>query len=212
MVVPMKFPSEVPIMPVATPVTPDQFRSMPDAKHVELVDGQVVERRSSMLSSYVTGELFAELRRFVASERRGWMFGPGCGYRCFPMDRNRIRRPSISFVAGDRLRADEITDDWCTVAPDLVVEVVGPDETADAVLGRLLDYWEAGVFRVWVVIPRNHSATIYRPDRTGMRLRRPVELAGEGPLEGFRCALDDLYPTFTAPLRAGDAADGNGQS
>ena len=49
--------------------TPEDLLSMPDGKNYELVDGHLVERNMSQLSSWVGGRLHRSLDIFVEESR-----------------------------------------------------------------------------------------------------------------------------------------------
>ncbi len=181
-------------MATVTPVTPEELLVLPDGKLFELVDGELLEKNVSGLSSYVGGRLYRALSEFC-DQGAGFVFPSDCGFQCFPEDPDRVRKPDVSFVAGDRIAADEIGRGWIRTRPDLVVEVVSPNDVASELHEELADYASAGVPVVWVVYPESATAVVHRPDGTGLTLPRPVELTGEGPLDGFHCTLADLLPT-----------------
>ena len=69
--------------------TPEDLLSMPDGKDYELVDGHLVERNMSTLSSWVGGQLYFELERFLRNNPVGWAWPADLGYACFPGARRR---------------------------------------------------------------------------------------------------------------------------
>lgn len=182
-------------MSLLTRITPEELLVLPDGKDFELVDGELVEKHVSFLTSFMAGELFGRLRSFATETRVGWVLPPDCGFRCFPFDPGRVRKPDVAFVTRRRIDPSDIGDGWCPVVPDLVVEVVSPNDIASELKRKLDDYAEAGVPVVWVVYPESRSVVLHRPDGTSESLPQPVVLKGEGPLDGFRCELDDLFPS-----------------
>jgi Uma2 family endonuclease len=106
------------------------------------------------------------------------------------------RRPDVafvSFVKWPRSRRVPRTAAWAVV-PDLAVEVVSPTNTATEVEEKLLDYFAAGVGRVWVVHPVPERLYDYlSPTHVGI-LTRADELDGAPQLPGFRLPLADLFP------------------
>ena len=52
--------------------TPEDLLSMPDRKNYELVDGHLVERDRSVLSSWVGGQVYIELGSFLREHFLGW--------------------------------------------------------------------------------------------------------------------------------------------
>lgn len=196
-------------MATLTRVTPDDLLVLPDGKEFELVDGELVEKHVTTLTSYLETRLAFLLTGFVDAGRLGSVFGPSCGFRCFPHKPEQVRRPDVAFVSKARLNPSEIGDGWCTIAPDLAVEVVSPNDNASDLEIKLEDYADAGIPVVWVIYPESRTVVIHRPDGSSIRQTPPVELVGEGPLAGFCCQLDDLFPPTLDDADA-KPADGNG--
>ena len=78
--------------------TPEDLLAMPDRKDYELVDGHLVERHMSQLSSWVAGRLFRLIDIFVDEHQLGWAWPADQGYVCFPDSPGKVRIPDVSFV------------------------------------------------------------------------------------------------------------------
>jgi Uma2 family endonuclease len=111
------------------------------------------------------------------------------------------RRPDLAFVSFDRWPRDRRvprTEAW-DVVPNLAVEVVSPTNTADDVLAKLHEYFQAGVERVWVVYPSQREIYVYSSPTHPKVLSEVDELGDEALLPGFRLPLrmlfDDTAPT-----------------
>src|SRR5205807_1793174 len=87
-------------------VAPDELLAMPEGDHYEFVDGELVERTGSLLSSRVEITLGRLLDVHCVQNDLGWVLGPTCGYRCFPWKPRQVRRPDVSFIARGRLPAE----------------------------------------------------------------------------------------------------------
>src|SRR4051812_30384499 len=109
-------------------VTPEDLLRMPG---FELVNGQLKENHVSVLSSYVGGNVFKILAEFVRTRGLGWVFPADTSFRCFPWDETRVRRPDAAFIRLSRLSAEDVrSDGHCLVVPNLIVEVVSPNDLA----------------------------------------------------------------------------------
>jgi Uma2 family endonuclease len=86
----------------------------------------------------------------------GWIFGEGTGFQCFADDPKRVRKPDVAFLRRARLPKGPPRKEFCRVAPDFVVEVVSPKDTAYEVETRLGEWLDAGVAQVSIVNP-DHS-------------------------------------------------------
>ena len=181
------------IAPARSEVTPEQFLVLPDAIGFELVDGEIRERPMSSLSSWVGTRLVIRLGSFVEARNLGWVFSSDNGYQCFPDSPRTLRRPDVSFVRLDRLAAEEIQDGWLRVVPDLVVEVVSPNDLSYEVEQKLEEYLRVGVPLIWVVFPPTRSIRVLRGDGSMTILRNGDELLGEAIIPGFQCPVVDLF-------------------
>ncbi len=182
-------------LPPAKAVTPDELLRMPDGgKGFELVDGQLKELDVSFLSSYVAGEVYGQLRDFVKPRRLGWVSPENTSFRCFPDDENRVRRADTAFHRLDRLTAEQAqSEGHCPVVPDLVVEVVSPNDLAYEVNEKRNEWLEAGAQLVWVVYPDRQEVHAHRPDGTVTLFRRTDTLTAEPVLPDFRVPVADLF-------------------
>jgi Uma2 family endonuclease len=187
--------------PAAPKLTPDDLLDMPDqGKGFELVDGQLKELNVSYQSSYVAGEIYFHLRSHVGSRGLGWVAPEGTSFRCFPDEPNRVRRAGTSFHALHRLtEAQAMSEGHCTIVPDLVVEVVSPNDLADEVNEKRIEWLEAGAALVWVVHPIQQTIHAYRADGTVSLFGRADVLTADPVLPEFRVPVADLFRLPAVP-------------
>ena len=175
---------------------------MPDGNRFELVDGNLVERTMSMLSSYVAGVIYSLLFAFCQPKKSGWVFPEGTSYQCFKDDPNKVRKADVSFIRLERLSREQASArGHARIAPDLAVEVVSPNDLYYEVDAKAEEWLAAGTHMVWVVNPQNRSVTMRRADGTTTVLHENDELTGENIIPGFRCQVRELFllPTETTP-------------
>ncbi len=181
-----------------TEVTPEELLAMPDGGHYELIDGELKERHVSVLSNFIALEIGGILRNHCRQHNLGWLFAAELGYRCFPWKPSKVRRADVSYIRRDRYSWHQLTQDgFMTIPPDLAVEVVSPNDYANELEEKVEEYLRAGVRLVWVVYPDIHAVHVHRADGSTGRFRANDELSGEDVLPGFRCKVDDLFPTLT---------------
>src|SRR5689334_14072565 len=117
-------------MPLRPPLlTPEQFEWLPDHMGYELVDGHLKEKGMGLESSEIQCELSFRLKLWVRETRLGVVYESEAMYRCFPNNPDRVRKPDVSYIRRDRLPGGRSPVGVSTVPPDLVVEVVSPNET-----------------------------------------------------------------------------------
>lgn len=173
-------------------ITPEQLAAMPNDKDFELVEGQLVERKTGNKSNWVASRLARLLGNHIEEQRLGWVFTSEAGYRLDPARPNNIRKPDVSFVRFGRLPDEEPADAYDYLAPDLAVEVTSPGDTVHELDEKLQEYLAAGVQEFWVINPELRTAKVYRPDGTITALHEADELDGGKIVPGFRCRLADL--------------------
>jgi len=181
--------------------TPEDLLAMPDGKNYELVGGQLVERNMGLNSSWVGGRLLSRLDRFCEEHEVGWAFPADDGYQCFPHDPGLVRRPDVSFIRRGRLPGEVLPEGWGKIPPDLAVEVVSPNDSANQLEEKLDDYQKARVPLVWVVNLKSRTVMVYRGDGSVSRLRESDELSGEDVIPGFRCPVGEIFPRPVQPAQ-----------
>ena len=184
-------------------VTPEELLRLPKDRRYELVDGELVEKPMSAISGAIGGRILARIDRFVEERALGTVFNADTSYRCFPHAPDRVRRPDISFIRRERLGTEIWAEGYIPIAPDLVVEIVSPNDLVEVVEARVEDYLEAGTPLVWVVYPTTRTVRVQRVDRTGLSVKVGGELDGEQVLPGFRLPVREIFrPLEQLPPKA----------
>jgi Uma2 family endonuclease len=178
--------------------TPEDLLSMPDRKNYELVDGHLVERNVSVLSSWVGGRLDRVLGGFVEDHDLGWTWPADQGYVCFPDAPGKVRKADVSFIRKERLPEGPTSEGYIYIPPDLAAEVVSPNDLSYDVVAKVVEYLDAGVPLIWVIDPEVRTVHVYRGDGSVSLLREEDELSGEDVVPGFRCPVSAIFPKQTA--------------
>ena len=178
------------------PVTPDDLLNMPDAVGYELVDGNLVERHMGAESSEIALRIAFLIGLFLREHRSGRLFGSDTSYQCFADAPNKVRRCDVGFVRLERLAGGRPPKGHILVSPDLAVEVVSPNDTADEVEEKVTEWLDAGVVLLWVVYPTTRTVRIHRPRSSATRVSDLVEtdtITGENVLPGFTCTVKEFF-------------------
>jgi len=133
--------------------TPEDLLTMPDGHRFDLVDGHLVERHMGAESSWIAQQVNRRLGNDVAASQGGLVLGPDCGYQIFPDDPNQVRFPDGSFIRRGRLPHDVPPRGHVRIVPDLLIEVVSPNDLAWEVEVKVTEYLRAGVPLLWVFYP-----------------------------------------------------------
>jgi Uma2 family endonuclease len=173
-------------------ITGEELYRLPDQGRCELVDGRIVP-----LSP--TGPEHGEIELDLGSELRAWARSSGRG-RAFSGDvgiyirrgPDTVRAPDLMFISHERYDQRKKSA-YLTVAPELVVEVLSPEDRPGAVREKLADYFSAGVDRVWVVDLKERRISAYRSLTDVQELGIGDTLTDEELLPGFRLSLAELF-------------------
>ena len=164
-----------------------------EGKRYELVKGEVVEQvlgggRHGRIASRVNHRL----GNFVEQNDVGEVFAAETGFR-LASSPDTVRAPDAAFVSKERLPPEEQLIGFPALAPDLVVEVVSPGDSAGQVQAKVEDWLRAGVRLVWVAYPDTRSVVVYRALDEVVVLG-PEEVLEGGPiLPGFSCPVSEIF-------------------
>ena len=184
-------PAYVPNMAAAL-ITADQLlhMSIPD-KRVALVRGVLVVREPpGYQHGRVTAELALQLGNHVKASGIGQIVVGDTGFK-IASDPDTVRGPDIAFMTGERV-PDPHTLGFPALGPDLVVEVLSPNDRPGETLATVGDWLEAGARLVWVIDPERRLARVYRHDGSETSTNEEGHLDGEDVLPGFSCRLASI--------------------
>lgn len=175
--------------------TPPRTESPPleEDSLYEIVDGQRVEKPMAADALVIASVLGGYLIPFARTHRLGRVVIEGL-FSINPKGAPE-RRPDVAFVSyarWPRERPVPSTSAW-EVAPDLAVEVVSPSNRAVEVVGKVREYFQGGVLRVWLVYPTEKLVYVYESPMRNNVLGLDDAIDGGDLLPGFRLAVADLF-------------------
>lgn len=161
-------------------------------KVTELIRGQLVVREPpGTWHGAIAAKLSWLLSDFVQPRGLGVVFAQDTGFK-IASNPDTVRAPDVAFVA--RERAGHIAErGYAHLAPDLLAEVVSPDDRPAEVLAKVADWLGAGTRVVWVVDPERREVRVYRQDGSLSVLGARDSLDGEDVLPGFTCAVTEVF-------------------
>jgi Uma2 family endonuclease len=179
-------------MLASSPVTAEELlRLSHPGKQVELVRGEVVVREPpAAWHGGISNNVAFRLTAFVRELELGAVFGQDTGFQ-IAADPDTVRAPDVAFVRAERV-VEIPRRSYPRIAPDLVVEVLSPDDRPGDVLAKIGEWLDAGVSLVWVLDPGAAQARVHRPNGSLDLLGATDELDGEDVLPGFRCRVTEL--------------------
>lgn len=172
---------------------------------VELIDGTVVEKMAAQLAhESLLAWLFPLLRFYIDRRSLGIILS---SRTAMEINRYRGRIPDIVFVKTENQAIVQERAIFGT--PDLVIEVVSPNDRRSDIVALETDYTTLGVPEIVFLDPRRRQARILRKRETGYE--ETILTSGTLALEavtGFRVEVEwlfveprpDLLDTLTALL------------
>jgi Uma2 family endonuclease len=172
-------------------ITGEELLAMGDIGPCELIDGRIVFMTPTGFEhGYIESNLTTSLRSFVSARKLGWVTSGKVGVM-IRRNPDRVRGADIAFISSERL--PDLPKGFLTVAPDLVVEIMSPDDRWQSVHEKLGEYFSIGVTWVWVVEPPYRRVRVFRSPTEVEDLDAEDFLLGEDVLEGFVVKVADLF-------------------
>jgi Uma2 family endonuclease len=144
-------------------MTADELLAMPDdGKRYELVQGELrMMSPAGGRHGRIALKLARRLGDFVEAHGLGVTYAAETG---FLLQRNpdTVRAPDVAFVSQESLGKLADYPGFLPLAPDLVAEVVSPNDSSSDVEEKALDWLAAGVTIVLVVDPQTKTIRDYR--------------------------------------------------
>lgn len=173
-------------------LTGEELFRRPDLEPCELVNGRVVPLSpTGYVHGSVESKLTKELEVWVGASRCGRVF---CGEVGIYIRRNpdTVRAADALFISNDRF-ARQRAASYLDVAPELVVEILSPDDRWSDVMEKIGDYFSAGVDRVWVLDSKARRIFAYRSPTDVQHFELGDTLVDEEVLPGFRLSVSDIF-------------------
>lgn len=159
----------------------------------ELIRGELHEMSpTGGRHGQITSKLHVLIGRFVYDRRLGNVYAAETGFRLGDAGRPTVRAPDIAYICASRAAAAD-TESFITIAPDLAVETLSPDDRANDVEAKVQWWLDHGTRLVWVVDPANRTLTAHEPTGRSRRLREHETLDAGDVLPGFTLELTKLF-------------------
>jgi Uma2 family endonuclease len=127
---------------------------------------------------------------WVETHQLGEVFGQDTGFK-IASNPDTVLAPDLAFVARERV-ALIAPRGYAELAPDLVAEILSPDDRPSELSAKIEEWLAAGVRLAWVIDPDRLTASVHRADRSVTTIGADGLLDAEPLLPGFRCSLREL--------------------
>jgi Uma2 family endonuclease len=179
-----------------TQLTLEEFLALPEGDITyELIDSEAVpkfkndEISPKFFHSSITGALFILLSAWAQGKGRvviEW---------AIKLTRNQqdwVPVADLTYVSYNLLSANWLQDEACPVAPELVIEIISPDQTFGEMTEKATDYLKAKVQRVWIIDTRAKTITIFYPDILP-QTKRGTDSLEDSLFEGLQITPEQIF-------------------
>jgi Uma2 family endonuclease len=174
-------------------VTAEELARLPDDGYrYELVEGRLI-RRSPV--NFDHGRIVLRigflLNRHLEQQPVG-VIGTEIGFK-LASNPDTVRGPDIAFLRSERVPARGGRG-FVKGAPDLVIEILSPDDRPGEMRAKIEGYVARGVSLVVVVDPGDRTATMFRPKAATITLASDTDVLDlSDVITGFRCHLREIF-------------------
>ena len=153
---------------ITRPMTYEEYVSGPEEMaRYDIIDGWKVYRLygDNLVPSptrnhqNIALNLAEEFRRFQRASRAGQAIIAPCDVE-ITYQPLKCRQPDLLFISRERLEENAPSDEYdpLSPAPELVVEIVSPSDTASVLAAKISDYQSVDVLEIWIV--RSETQTV----------------------------------------------------
>lgn len=180
-------------------MTVEEFLALPD-DGVErwLIKGEVVEFGSMTTRNWKHSSIMSIVAHFLVKWRdqlakpRGKVLSGEAGIRLPNIDRD-IVGVDVGYVSAAVMAAQSDASTIIEGVPDLVVEILSPNDTHEKINEKIDTYLEARVPLLWVIDPRRRTVTVYRPGEPESLVTSNGFVDGGDILPGLRISLAEMF-------------------
>ena len=158
----------------------------------ELIQGVLRETVSAgKLHARIAGRIITGFNNFVIPRRLGQV--GGTGGVLIEQNPDTVREPDVYFVSAGRLPLDDDSDGYLEVMPELVVEIVSPNDREADVREKISMWLEHGVSMAMEVRPATRAIVVHCPGVPAETLDGDDTLDGGDVLPGFSLPLSEIF-------------------
>ncbi len=142
-------------------MTGEELFKLGDIGRAELVKGVLVHKPPAWyIHGYVEVNFAVALDTIVQQHKLGRILTGEVGIYT-ERDPDTVRGADVIFISNERM-AQVQSQSYLDVAPELIVEVLSPDDRWYDVNDKLAEYFNIGVQVVWIADPRRRQVHVYR--------------------------------------------------
>ncbi len=147
-------------------LTEQKFWALPEpiqGGNYELIQGQAIQKVSPKYFHSSLQAAFLVIIRSWCKKTDLGRIGTEWSVRLELNGERWIPCPDLTYVSYKKLPKSWRQNEPCPIPCDLAIEITSPDQTFKQLEEKGIDYFLAGVLRVWIVDPEEISLTVLHP-------------------------------------------------
>jgi len=165
-----------------------------EGERFELIEGEAYAMSApNTRHQAILGELFYQIYNFLRGKPCKAFSSPFDVRLFYKADESddTVVQPDISVIC-DRKK---LGTEGCRGAPDLVIEILSPSNTAIEMGQKLKLYREAGVREYWIVDPENNEITVYcfQNKKTDIKTYKSTDTVAVTIFPGLNIPLEQVF-------------------
>jgi Uma2 family endonuclease len=172
---------------------------------IEIIDGEMIAMAANvMIHHIVVSNISFILQSYVKENPIGSVFPDGLIYLMYSATSGLKDAfiPDVSFIQNENIPKNIDLAKPYPGVPDLAVEVISENESAEQIQRKARIYLEKGTQQVWIVYPLTKEVHQYQQDSSTIRIYRDTQLIDTSPLfPDLKIKIPDV---FQLPIWAQD--------
>ena len=174
------------------PISGETFFLMGNRGPAELVRGKIKKMTPPGFEQGVVEFRIGNLlSTFVTQHDLGYILGGEAGVFT-SRNPDTIRGMDVAFISHERM-AQVKSKSYLDVAPELIVEIMSPNDSWSDINDKLAEYFAIDVQLVWIVNPARKEVHIYRALTEIEIFKAGETLSGGEMLPGLSIPVDELF-------------------
>lgn len=170
------------------PFTLEDFMQNPP-QDMEWVDGELIEKTGMTLRhSLVQGRLVSGWKAYAVSSGQQGEVYPEVPCRTTKQG----RRPDVAYLPAE-LVAQFGREKVLPQSFPLIAEVASPDDRAEELFAKAIEYLESGAEEVWLVFPEARLILVKTIEHSWQLSTLGQSISTQKVLQGFSAAVDELF-------------------
>jgi Uma2 family endonuclease len=175
-----------------TLITGEELLAMGDIGPCELIDGRIAAMSpTGGRHGIIESRLGSALSFFVQQHDLGWVLTGEVGVY-IRRNPDRVRGADVVFLSREGW-PEGPPGGFLEGTPDLVVEIMSPNDRWQEIRQKIAEYFSIGVRWVWIVEPENRAVLVFQSSTDFQQFGAEDIIAGEGPLQGFTLPVAGLF-------------------